>query len=131
MIGDVTDETLYRLINPGADGIFESNLSNGCLFGLQGDDISINIDKANYVPGAILTRLDVNAGQALMTGKYSLLVCGSTGPESITDLEGNQLDGNGDGIAGDDFVLNFTVSVSDDLCFPVRLQNSGVAMVCL
>jgi hypothetical protein len=44
---------------------------------------------------------------ALPAGSYRLLACGST---SIIDIAGNPLDGDGDGIGGDDFMRDFQVT---------------------
>ncbi len=131
VIGDVSDETLYRLIRPGLDGVIESNSSNACLLGLQGDDIVVVIDKAGYSDSGLFTRLDLNNGQSLPASDYSLLVCGSSAPTVITDIFGRGLDGNGDGVSGDDYVLNFSISDSNDLCFPIEHGGSKVSMVCL
>jgi len=50
--------------------------------------------------------LNVNGGNPLPPDDYTFVVAGYT---SITDLVGNKLDGNSDGIGGDDFVHGFSI----------------------
>lgn len=51
----------------------------------------------------------------MSAGSYRLQVCGTT---TIVDLDGNALDGNGDGVGGDDFRIDFTVKTTDVLLDP-------------
>ncbi len=128
---DVTDPTHYRLILPGADGVIESNVDNGCLLGLQGDDESLPVNRVSYSRANKIAVIDVNDGQPLAFGHYSLLVCGSTEPSSIKNLSREPLDGNRDALPGDDFVLDFTVGDTEDFCFPLSSPNNRLAMICL
>ncbi len=98
---DVTNPANYRLFTDGVDGVFDS-LACGVA---EGDDGSITIDAVTYDAATRTATLSVNDGVALAFDAYRLIVCGST----IKDLDGNQLDGNVDGVGGDDFVRNFTV----------------------
>ena len=75
--------------------------------------------------------MSLNDGQDLPFGKYSLLVCGSTEPSSLSDLLGASLDGDKDGLAGGDFVLDFTIGDTEEFCFPLRPQSNRLAMICL
>ncbi len=131
--GDVTDTSNYRLISSGLDGVIESNVNDGCLMGLQGDDVSIEINSVSYVSNVRVASVSVNDGVSLPLGDYSLLVCGST-QSSIRNSDAMPLDGDIDGAAGGDYVLNFTLSPSsatDEMCFPVRSKNNSLAHVCL
>ena len=47
----------------------------------------------------------------LDAGSYELRVSGA-GPVALTDLAGQPIDGDGDGAAGGDFVLRFTVETT-------------------
>ncbi len=129
--GDASDPSLYRLIAAGLNGAIESNSTVGCAIGVQNDDIAIPINKASYSTDGMFTRLDVNDSRDLSPGKYVLLVCGSTAPAAITDISGGTLDGDRNGIVGDDYVLKFTIGDSNQLCFPVKSILSKLAMICI
>ncbi|MCP3957256.1 MAG: DUF11 domain-containing protein [bacterium] len=99
---DVTNPANYRLIAPGPDAGLLTRFCGPVL----GDDVAIPIDSVSYDlvnPGATLS---VNGGAPLPEGIYRLLVCGST---TVRDLIGNPLDGNGNGIPGDDYEQRFRV----------------------
>ena len=85
----------------GATG---SNISNFRLNGARGGQVVI--DSISYDNSSYITMLNVNGGNLLPPDDYTLTVAGST---SVTDLAGNKLDGNADGIGGDDFVHGFSV----------------------
>ena len=104
---DVTNPANYLLVTPGADGVFDTTT---CLGGLAGDDQSVTVDQVAFDLPSTTARLRINGGVQLLRDWYRLLVCGTT---SIVDLEGEPLDGNGDGIGGDDFELNVAVSVDN------------------
>ena len=94
---DVTNPANYQLVELGAD----EGLGGG-------DDTLLTIDAVSYAEDSFTATLEVNGSVALPIGNYALIAKGTT---SIVDLEGNPLDGNGDGIEGDDFVLTFTVDI--------------------
>ncbi len=99
-----TNPANYLLFSDGGDGFDTVD----CATGLDAGDVGISIDAAHYLSGsAARTTLDLNSGLPLPAGSYRLLVCGTT---TIRDGAGNPLDGDGDGIGGDDFVRNFTVT---------------------
>ena len=93
---DVTNPANYGLTNLGAD------IQVG-----GGDDTSIIVDNVMYSNSSRIATIYLNGDQALPVGRYQFTVSGST---SIKDFSGNKLDGNGDGIGGDDFELIFSVS---------------------
>lgn len=63
-------------------------------------------------------RLDGNT--ALPAGQYRFVACGS-----IRDFDDNLLDGNGDGVTGDDYVLDFEVATSNVLRNPNLDTTAG------
>jgi len=85
----------------GATG---SNTSNFRLSGVRGGQVVI--DSISYDNYSYTTTLNVNGGNPLPPDDYTFVVAGYT---SITDLVGNKLDGNSDGIGGDDFVHGFSI----------------------
>ena len=98
-----TNPSNYLLISDGGDGFDTID----CATGVDVGDVSVAVDWVTYVTGSeLMATLDLNGGTALPPANYRLLVCGST---SIRDWSGNALDGNGNGMGGDDFQRNFTV----------------------
>lgn len=95
---DVTNPDNYRVLAPGADFNFATEICGPVL----GDDVAINIPMVGY--DQAMDRSSVMAGRSLDPSLYRVMACGST---SIVDLAGNPLDGTGNGVAGDDFVLTF------------------------
>lgn len=67
----------------------------------------ISIDNVAYNSGTLMATVSINGGTPLTDGAYRFVVNGST---SIRDLSGLPLDGNGNGIGGDDYVLNFFIT---------------------
>jgi hypothetical protein len=63
----------------------------------------------------------------LNAGRYRLITCGTT---SITSYWNDKLDGDFDGDAGDDFIVDFELTDSG-LCVPIKTQNASIAIVCL
>jgi hypothetical protein len=93
----------YLLFSDGGDGFDTVD----CSTGVDAGDVGVTVDWVTYLSGSELTStLDVNGGIALPPASYRLLVCGTT---SIQDWSGNALDGDGNGMGGDDFERNFTV----------------------
>ncbi len=95
---DVTNPANYLLVAAGSDDDIET-LECGPL---MGDDLAIPIAMVSYDGGSLTATLDL--GSSLPDSLHRLLVCGST---SIRDLAGNALDGNGDGMGGDDYAQIF------------------------
>lgn len=104
---DVTNPASYRLLRAGSDESFQTT---ECAVA-QGDDELITMDSVTYDATLQIAALSLNGGTALEPDSYRLLVCGTT---SLTDIEGNLLDGNEDGIGGDDFTRNFQVATIPD-----------------
>ena len=89
-----TSEANYRLIGAGQDGVFET-----------ADDILVRL-VPSYRSAEKSLKLELQDG-ALAEGLYRLTVSGT---RALVDTAGNPLDGNGDGVAGDDYVHTFTVA---------------------
>ncbi len=100
---DVTNPANYLLVSDGGNG-FETVSCSG---GVGGNDVQIAVDWVSWESSPVMTAtLDLNGGVDLAEGSYRLLVCGTT---SIHDWAGNPLDGDGNGVGGDDFERNFTI----------------------
>ena len=105
-ITNITNQDYIQgLITFGEDiGATGSEMAN---FSLNGTNAGrVGIDSISYDNNSYTTTLNVNGGNPLPPDDYTLIVAGST---SITDLAGNKLDGNADGIGGDDFVHAFSI----------------------
>jgi len=126
---DVTNPDNYLMVATGDDGLFATTSCSG---GLAGDDHQVPIDQVVYDGPATTARAWIDAGRQLPRGWYRLLVCGST---SILDLAGNPLDGDGNGVGGDDFRLDIAITATNLLVnpnFDVNLagwQESSLAEV--
>ena len=127
---DVTNPANYRVVEAGPDGLLET----GSCAALAGDDVLHPVDAAVWFPAGLTVVLGVNGGVSLPAGRYRLLACGAAG---LTDAQGVALDGDGDGVGGDDFLLPFSVSFTNllrnpnfdlDLASWVRLPASGGAV---
>ncbi len=100
----VTNPSNYLLFSDGGDGFDTVD----CATGVDPGDVAFTVDWVTWLSGSERTAtLDVNGGVALPPGSYRLLVCGTT---SVRDWAGNALDGDGNGMGGDDFQRNFSVS---------------------
>jgi len=95
---DVTNPDNYRVLAPGADFDFATEICGPVL----GDDVALNIPTVGY--NVATDTSTVSMGGTLAPSLYRVMACGST---SIVDLAGNPLDGTGNGVGGDDFVLTF------------------------
>jgi CSLREA domain-containing protein len=119
---DVTNTANYRLIQAGADTVFQTSTCDV----LNGDDLGFTVDTVSYNHTTSTATLNVNGGVALVPNPYRLMVC-----SDIVDVDNNMIDGNFDGNGGDDyfrdylldapqngvtFTVNTTVDVSDGLC---------------
>lgn len=109
--GDEADNVAnYRLIGEGATpGIQTTFAPDFCLNGtVSGDDVEIVFTSATYTPTTRTTELVIaTVSSPLADGQYRLVICGSTSVVSL--LSGLALDGNGNGVGGDDALIAFTV----------------------
>jgi DNA-binding beta-propeller fold protein YncE len=102
-LDDVTNPNNTQIVSAGANGILETA---DCL-SVQGDDTRLAMDWVAYDLASRTAAAKPAGSLALTTDLYGLFVCGST---SITDHAGNSLDGDGNGIGGDDFALWFVIA---------------------
>ncbi|MEE4273030.1 MAG: DUF11 domain-containing protein [Thermoanaerobaculales bacterium] len=100
-LNDVTNPANYRVLSPGADLSFETY---GCE-ALAGDDTEEFPSSVTYTAGDRIATATMAA--PLAASQYRLAICGVNG---IVDTVGNALDGDGDGIGGDDHLLPFRVA---------------------
>ncbi len=102
---DVTNPASYQLVEAGPDGLFATAACGP----VQGDDRGIAVDSATYDSGTFVVTLGIHGGIPLADGLFRLFVCGT----GVQDLDGNPLDGNGDGTPGDDFIRHFRVRIAN------------------
>jgi hypothetical protein len=101
---DVTNPANYRLVAPGENGGYDT-LS--CAGG-TGDDLVVPVTEVAW-DGPSRTATLSFAG-ALPSAPYQLLVCAT-----LTDLQGLPLDGDGDGVGGDDYLQRFRIDTGNAL----------------
>ena len=99
-LSQLTNQNNYRFIHTGPD----TELNSSSCTTLSGDDrfvslLNLSLSSSENHP---IVRFDL---PALTDGYYALMVC-----DEITDLAGNALDGNGDGIPGGHFIQPFRIS---------------------
>jgi len=81
--------------------------SDAANFGLSGVSVGpIVMNSISYDSNTFTTTLEYNNGSPPPPDFYTLTVAGNT---SVTDMAGNKLDGNADGVGGDDFIHSFSV----------------------
>jgi LPXTG-site transpeptidase (sortase) family protein len=126
--GEGTRAAIRRLLVTFSEDIFDpagnanpDDVTNPANYSLildpAGSATLISIDNVAYSSVTDTAILDVNAGAALGTGSYRFT---ARGTPSIQDTQGNPLDGNGDGVGGDDFSIDFSV-------LPDLLPETGFA----
>ena len=93
---DANAPSNYDLRSPGLNGRYDDL-----------DDVVFTLDP-EYVPGDSIVRLFILDGP-LSAGEYRLTVAGD---ESIHDLSGNKLDGDGDGRPGGNYVRLLAVDLN-------------------
>ena len=96
-VNDVTTLSNYTLVNLGA---------NDAIGG--GDDIPVVINSAAYDVSTRTATLNINDNTILPNAAYQFKISGSG---SVRDEAGFLLDGNGDGLAGGDYIMPFRISV--------------------
>lgn len=108
---DATNPANYRLIEAGPDAILQTTVCGPA----QGDDVLVDVPMASHWAPTRTTYIFLNGAESLPEGQYRFLVCGST---SIKDVAFNSLDGDGDGIGGDDFARDFVITATNLLLNP-------------
>ncbi len=91
----------YRLLAAGSSAGFQTSV---CNTPVDAGDSALGFS-ASYNAGTNTTTVTIT-NSPLAAGDYRLIVCGST---SIVNTQGVPLDGNNDGVAGDDAVIDFAV----------------------
>ncbi len=99
--GDVTNPSNWLLVGAGPDDIIQTT---ACVSGAEGDDVPLVPDTFAYDEAELTVVFRPNGGTPLPNGAYSLFACGT-----LESIGGLLMDGNGDGIGGDDYVLPFAV----------------------
>ncbi len=107
--GAIGSAASYRVFGAGPDGVIDTV---SCA-GPAGDDTAVLLVDALW--DAPSTTVAVRVPSSLDQGRYALVACADAG---LQDLAGNALDGNGDGIGGDDFIRVFDQSRSGLLVDP-------------
>ena len=72
----------YLLVKTGSNGVFDTST---CAAGVEGDDIEVTISNVAYDSSTYIATI---TPEAMSTGKYQLLVCGTA---SIEGVDGNVL----------------------------------------
>ncbi len=109
-LDSANDIESYRWLGAGANGAIETN---GC-GSLLGDDVTLPLGSPAFDRTLQSAVLPLAQATPAGRGHYRLVVCSA---ELIDDF-GNALDGDGDGTAGDDFVLDFEVTRTNLLTNP-------------
>lgn len=99
---DVTNPANYLLLSAGPDADFRSASCAGPL----GDDIEVPITSVLW--NAVTSTADLLLSGDQVDGLYRLFGC-----PDLQDLAGNRLDGDGDGVGGEAFVLGFRRSAEN------------------
>ncbi len=95
----------YMVVQAGSDG----DLSTSACGPVFGDDVEIPIDQIIVSGVATNPTATLELSSSLGNGVALLLVC-----DSIVDVAGNALDGDGDGTPGGDFGVRFRIDVGND-----------------
>lgn len=106
---DVSNPANYLWIEAGPDGVFATTACGAP----AGDDAAYPIGAVAYDAPSSVATLTLAWPTPLRDGLYRLFVCGA-----ITNLDGFELDGDGDGVAGGDFDRHFRVRVDNRLVKP-------------
>ena len=106
------DPANYLLVRRGADNDFDTT---SCVSGAVGDDVEVPIDQAILQPNTpsspfSTVRLSVNGRVSLPNDLYRLFAC-----DELSDPANNNLDGDGAGGEGGDFVRSFRIDALNHL----------------
>jgi hypothetical protein len=93
--GDLAD---YQLVSAGPDGDVDTSVCGSA----ADDDVILDIASVTNLGAPAGDLFRVEPAVSLVPGLHRLFVCAT-----VTDTEGNPLDGNGDGAGGDDFARHF------------------------
>ena len=96
---DLTNPDNWLLVAAGAD---DEVRTSSCAAGPDPADVVVPLDGVLAWTAQNGGVLDLEGLRPLLHGRYRLLACAT-----LVDLAGNPLDGNGDGLGGDDMVLDF------------------------
>ncbi len=108
-VASVLDPASWQIVGAGPD----LDLSTTACGPAVGDDVLIPIDTVDYEAADLLATVLFDEPDGLIDGPYRVLAC--SGPGGLLDEAGNELDGDGDFIGGDDFVRQFRVDANDRL----------------
>lgn len=95
---DVTNPANYLLVAAGPNFAYDTFACGGA----GGDDVEVPIVGVTYQ--ALTDTASLDLGGVLGDGLHRLFLC-----DGIVDLAGNPLDGDGNGVGGDDFGLSFRI----------------------
>ncbi|GMU66377.1 MAG: hypothetical protein AMXMBFR36_26510 [Acidobacteriota bacterium] len=101
----------YRLVRPGADGVFdELSCAQARATGFPSDDVDVKILAVAWDEENLTAELALDSISSVFdgSGHWRLIACGG-----LTDVVGNALDGDGDGEGGDDAKIDFRVDVGN------------------
>ncbi|MCP4658216.1 MAG: DUF11 domain-containing protein [bacterium] len=105
----VTNPSNYALIEAGANASFDTSPCGT----IAGDDQAVVISQVADFPGAQGVALSFATAFSLPAGRYRLSAC-----PTLTDLNGNPLDGDGNGQGGDAFSRSFRIGRTNSLANP-------------
>jgi len=103
----VTDAANWQVVGSGPD----LDLSTTVCGGAAGDDLLIAIDGVTYDAIEQSALVALGGIPWLDNGPYRLMACSGAG--GVSDAAGNELDGDGDFVGGDDFVRTFRIDLID------------------
>ncbi|MFT6289378.1 MAG: hypothetical protein ACJA09_004146 [Alcanivorax sp.] len=104
LTSDTSNPANYLLFGTGPDSSFETQ---DCATGVATTDRQITL--ASTVVSTQSATVILPPAAQFSPGEYRFMVCGTT---TIYDIAGNALDGNNNGQGGDDFVVNFAVTLA-------------------
>jgi uncharacterized repeat protein (TIGR01451 family) len=102
--GDVTNVANYRLTAAGADGAFSAAVCGAP----AGDDIAVALAGVGYDGGTLRATLALAGGATLAEDLYRFDIC-----DTVVDVSGVPLDGDGDGTGGTSFSRFFRIQVDN------------------
>ena len=108
---DVTNPANYRLVEAGRDGLSSRPPSAVPSWATT---CPLTIDSADLRQRNVRDDARLHGGTPLADGLFRLFVCGTV----VEDLDGNPLDGDGDGTPGDDFIRHFRVRLANPIDRP-------------